>query len=247
MKNYCIANWKMNFTTKDSIKFLDKFLKKNLDNSKSQIIFCPSFISMKDVKKRLLSYQIPIAAQNVHQAKNGSFTGEVSVDMLKEIECEWVILGHSERRQFFGEEDVILNDKLNSVLESGLNPILCIGENIEQRESNQTLNVLSEQIDKAFFNINLKHKEIIIAYEPVWAIGTGKSADVEIIEETVNWICEYLLQKYSIKIPILYGGSVSKTNCLSMMNVKNLNGFLIGTSSLNVSEFYAIYSIMGER
>ena len=167
--------------------------------------------------------------------------------MLKEIECEWVILGHSERRQYFNEEDVILNDKLNTVLRSGLNPVLCIGENLDDRNKNETFTVLKRQLDIALNNLNIKNKEIVIAYEPVWAIGTGVPATLDVIEKTVDWIKEYLLQKLSINIPILYGGSVSKSNCDDIIQLDNINGFLIGTSSLDVSEFYNIYSIMNER
>ena len=247
MKNYCIANWKMNFNISDSIKFIDDLIKNNLQNSKTKIILCPSFISIKEVGNKISKYEIELGAQNAHHSLSGAYTGEISVDMLKEIECEWVILGHSERRQYFGEEDVILNDKLNTVIKSGLNPVLCIGEDLDQRNNSETFTVLKRQLDIALNNINVENKEILIAYEPVWAIGTGVSADINIIRETVDWIKEYLLQKLSINIPILYGGSVSKSNCSDIIQLDNINGFLIGTSSLDVSEFYNIYSIMNER
>ena len=185
-----------------------------------------------------------IGAQNVHHCIKGPYTGEVSVDMLKEIECEWVILGHSERRQYFNEEDVILNDKLNTVIKSGLNPVFCIGENLEQRNNNETFSVLKHQLDIALNNINIKNIEMLIAYEPIWAIGTGVPATLDMIKETVDWIKEYLLQNLSINIPILYGGSVSKSNCADIIQLDNINGFLIGGASLDVSEFYNIYSIV---
>ena len=247
MKYYCIANWKMNFTIADSVKFVDDLIKNNLQNSKTKIILCPSFTSIKEVNDKITGHIIELGSQNVHHSSNGAYTGEISVDMLKEIECEWVILGHSERRQYFNEEDVILNDKLNTVLRSGLNPVLCIGENLDDRNKNETFTVLKRQLDIALNNLNIKNKEIIVAYEPVWAIGTGVPATLDMIEETVDWIKEYLLQKLSINIPILYGGSVSKSNCDDIIQLDNINGFLIGTSSLDVSEFYNIYSIMNER
>ena len=244
---YCIANWKMNLTTSESKLFLEKLQKKNLENTKTQIILCPSFTSLNDIKNKFLSNEIELGAQNVHQELKGAFTGEVSIAMLKEIECEWVILGHSERRQYFNEEDVIVNDKLNTVIKNGLNPILCIGENQLQRDKNETFSVLESQLNTALYNINIKNTNLIIAYEPIWAIGTGINASSNQIDEVVNWIDEFLLQEFSIKVPILYGGSVTSSNCSSMIDLEKVSGFLIGTSSLDVNEFYSIYSIINER
>jgi len=247
MKYYCVANWKMNFNTLDAIKFIDDLIKNNLQNSKTKIILCPSFVSLKEVREKISDYMIELGAQNIHHSDKGAFTGEISANMLKEIECEWVILGHSERRQYFNEEDIILNDKLNIAIKSGLKPILCIGENRDQRNNNETFAILKRQLDMALNKINVLDKEILIAYEPVWAIGAGTPATVTTIKETVDWVKEYLLQKLSINMPILYGGSVSKTNCAEIVQLDNVDGFLIGTSSLDVSEFYNIYSIMNER
>ena len=247
MKYYCVANWKMNFNTLDAIKFIDDLIKNNLQNSKTKIILCPSFVSLKEVREKILDHMIELGAQNIHHSDKGAFTGEISANMLKEIECEWVILGHSERRQYFNEEDIILNDKLNIAIKSGLKPILCIGENRDQRNNNETFVILKRQLDMALNKINVVDKEILIAYEPVWAIGAGTPATVATIKETVDWVKEYLLQKLSINMPILYGGSVSKTNCAEIVQLDNVDGFLIGTSSLDVSEFYNIYSIMNER
>ena len=247
MKYYCVANWKMNFNTLDAIKFIDDLIKNNLQNSKTKIILCPSFVSLKEVREKILNHMIELGAQNIHHSDKGAFTGEISANMLKEIECKWVILGHSERRQYFNEEDIILNDKLNIAIKSGLKPILCIGENRDQRNNNETFAILKRQLDMALNKINVLDKEILIAYEPVWAIGAGTPATVATIKETVDWVKEYLLQKLSINIPILYGGSVSKTNCAEIVKLDNVDGFLIGTSSLDVSEFYNIYSIMNER
>ncbi len=241
MKYYCVANWKMNFNTLDAIKFIDDLIKNNLKNSKTKIILCPSFVSLKEVREKILDHMIELGAQNIHHSDKGAFTGEISANMLKEIECEWVILGHSERRQYFNEEDIILNDKLNIAIKSGLKPILCIGENRDQRNNNETFAILKRQLDMALNKINVLDKEILIAYEPVWAIGVGTPATVATIKETVDWVKEYLLQKLSINMPILYGGSVSKTNCAEIVQLDNVDGFLIGTSSLDVSEFYNIY------
>ena len=246
MMRYCIANWKMNKTIQESCEFLKELNKKNLQITKSKIILCPSFVSLNLVKDHLLDNVVELGAQNVHQQERGAYTGEISISMLKEIECEWVILGHSERRQYFLEEDVIVNDKMNTVIESDLKPILCVGENQSQRDNNETFEVLSSQLTTAFSNIN-KNIEMLIAYEPVWAIGTGLSASCNQIEEVANWINDFLLQEFSIKVPILYGGSVTSSNCGSMIDLENVSGFLIGTSSLDVNEFSNIYSIVNER
>ena len=197
---YCIANWKMNLTTSESKLFLEKFQKKNLENTKTKIILCPSFTSLNEMRNNLLSNNIELGAQNVHQELRGAFTGEISINMLKEIECEWVILGHSERRQHFNEEDVIINDKLNAVIQNGLNPILCIGENQLQRDKNETFSVLKSQLNTALYNINTINTNLIIAYEPIWAIGTGLNATSKQIDEVINWICKFLLKEFSIKI-----------------------------------------------
>ena len=243
---YCIANWKMNKTIKESYDFLDDLKKKNLQSTKSKIILCPSFVSLKSLSDELRDSSIGLGAQNVHQETSGAYTGETSVDMLREFECEWVILGHSERRQYFLEEDVIINDKMNTAIENDLKPILCVGENQSQRDNHETFSVLESQLSKALSGIK-KNAKILIAYEPVWAIGTGLSASCEQIDEVANWINEFLLQEFSIKVPILYGGSVTSSNCGSMIDLENISGFLIGTSSLDIKEFTSIFSIVNER
>jgi len=244
--NYCIANWKMNKSIKESCDFLRELKKKNLESIKSEFILCPSFVSLKAVKDELEDSAIQLGAQNVHQEKNGAYTGEISIAMLREIECEWVILGHSERRQYFLEEDIILNDKINTVIKNDLKPILCIGENQSQRNNHETFSVLKSQLRGALSGIN-NDAEVLVAYEPIWAIGTGLSASFEQIDEVANWINEFLLQEFSIKVPILYGGSVTASNCGSMIDLENISGFLIGTSSLDVNEFSSICSIVNER
>ena len=247
MNYYCIANWKMNLTNSQSVKFIKDLQRNSLQNNKTKIILCPSYLSINDVRNKIIDNSIELGAQNVHQNSEGSYTGEISVAMLRDIECEWVILGHSERRQYYNEEDVIINDKINIVIKNGLNPILCIGESLEQRNKNETFSILSHQLDLCLKDITPNNSNFLIAYEPIWAIGAGESATISQIREVADWINEYLLQKFSINIPILYGGSVSKTNCDDIIQLENINGFLIGTSSLDVSEFYNIYSIMNER
>ena len=245
--NYCIANWKMNLTILESRLFLEELQKKNLQKIKTKIILCPSFTSLNEIKNNLQSSDIELGAQNVHQKLTGAFTGEISINMLKEIECKWVILGHSERRQYFNEEDVIINDKLNTVVENDLKPILCIGENLDQRNKNETFSILGHQLSTALNKNNIKNSQLIVAYEPVWAIGTGVSASIDEISNSIKWIKEFLLEEFSLKIPILYGGSVSSSNSVDIGQIDGVDGFLIGTSSLDVEEFYKIYLNMNER
>jgi len=244
---YCIANWKMNLNIKESILFSEELQKKDLEKKKTQIILCPSFVSLKELKKSFLNSKLTLGAQNVHHEYKGAFTGEVSIEMLKEVKCEWVILGHSERRQYFNEEDVIINDKLNTVVKNDLKPILCIGETLDQKNKNETFSVLKHQLNTALNKINVENSGLVIAYEPVWAIGTGLSASIDEISNSIKWIKEFLLEEFSIKIPILYGGSVSSSNSVAIGEVDGVDGFLIGTSSLDVEEFYKIYLNMNER
>ena len=244
---YCIANWKMNFNIMQSTNFIVDLMKKDLQNNKTTIILSPSFTSLSDVKKSLEKTRIELAAQNINANLSGAHTGEISVSMLKELECDWVILGHSERRQYYNEEDVILNDKLNTALKSGLNPILCVGESLDQRKNNETFSVLKHQLDIVFNNINIEKNKILLAYEPVWAIGSGLAATTDIISEVAGYLKEYLMQNFSLNIPILYGGSVSKENSLSIIEIEAIDGFLIGGASLDVNEFYSIYLNMIER
>ena len=244
---YCIANWKMNFNIMQSTNFIVDLMKKDLQNNKTTIILSPSFTSLSDVKKSLEKTRIELAAQNINANLSGAHTGEISVSMLKELECDWVIIGHSERRQYYNEEDVILNDKLNTALKSGLNPILCVGESLDQRKNNETFSVLKHQLDIVFNNINIEKNKILLAYEPVWAIGSGLAATTDIISEVAGYLKEYLMQNFSLNIPILYGGSVSKENSLSIIEIEAIDGFLIGGASLDVNEFYSIYLNMIER
>ena len=244
---YCVANWKMNLNIKESVDFATNLAKKDLQNKKTTIILSPSFTSLPDVKKSLIETDIELSAQNVSHHLSGAYTGEISISMIKELECDWVILGHSERRQFYGEEDVIINDKLSTVIKNGLNPILCIGESLNERKIGETFSILKHQLDIALSNIDIEKGKMLIAYEPVWAIGSGIPATVEIISEVAKYLKEYLMQSFSLNIPILYGGSVSEENSLSIIDINGIDGFLIGGASLDINKFYSIYLNMIER
>ena len=170
INKYCIANWKMNFTTKESLDFVSKLNAKDLNKGESQIILCPSFTAIHSTVSANLESSIFVGAQDMNNNKSGAHTGEISADMLKETGAEYVILGHSERRHIYGEKDKVINAKIVQALANNLVPILCIGEHLDERESGNTNLILKDQLKVGLNNIK---GEFIIAYEPVWAIGTG--------------------------------------------------------------------------
>ncbi len=245
MKNntYCIANWKMCLNKRESINYIENFLKFDLSINSAQIIICPSFPSLDSISS-IKQNEIEFGTQNISEYDKGAYTGEVSVSMAEELNCQWSIVGHSERRKFFGDSNDIVANKMNQIYNSSLNPILCIGETLDERQSGLTFNILEKQIDNAFSKVDFSiNKNVLIAYEPVWAIGTGISADIEIIEENMNFIKNFI-KKFDGKncnICLLYGGSVDKDNALEIYSLKEVSGFLIGTSSLNPETFYSIY------
>lgn len=244
--SYCIANWKMNHT-KDSMSIFATQLKheKKININVKQII-CPAYVHLNELKDLLSGLDIEIGSQNASEYESGAYTGEVSIDMLNEIGVEYVIVGHSERRHIFSESDGQINSKLNAVIKGGLKPILCIGETIEDRKNGKTNQVLQNQLSSAFSNINDLSAVSIIAYEPVWAIGSGIAADTETIEETHQSI-RTLLEKLGIQsqsLSLIYGGSVTPKNCTEIFQLENVDGFLIGGASLKAETFLDIYHQM---
>tara|TARA_B100001250_G_scaffold47646_1_gene37303 strand:+ start:6657 stop:7406 length:750 start_codon:yes stop_codon:yes gene_type:complete len=241
---YCVANWKMNFNSTQSKEYLDSIRNKKLKKNNIKIIIASSFIDIA-MNSKYLANNIAFAAQNVFYEDKGAYTGEISCNMLKEINCNWVIIGHSERRAIFHEDNKIINKKLTKVINEKLRPILCIGETEEERSQNKTLEILTSQLLTAFNGISHdKINNIKIAYEPVWAIGTGKTAHFDIINDTHKIIRNILLKNgyNGNDIPILYGGSVNEKNAKDLAEIKNVDGFLIGGASLEVEKFYSIYS-----
>jgi len=241
--SYCIANWKMNHTS-DSIKQFINDLE-SIDSFKSDVktIICPSYVHLYLVQNFLFESNIEIGSQNVSEFDLGAFTGEVSANMLKDIGVRYVILGHSERRHLFSETNKQINCKLNAVIKNDLEPILCIGETLEQRKDGDTEKVLREQLNSMFNKIVDLSKVSIVAYEPVWAIGTGIAADLETINSTHKLIRKILnncgLQ--SDAISLLYGGSVIPENCSEIFKLEHVDGFLIGGASLKPETFTKIY------
>lgn len=244
-KKLIAGNWKMNTNIQDATdltyQILEKIGEKHLF---SEILICPPFTNLYAVNEILKNTNISIGAQNCEYRTSGAFTGEISVDMLSNVGCSYVIIGHSERRQFYNETDELVNLKIKSVIYAGLTPILCIGETLDERNSGDTFKVLSRQLSIAFQNIDIRDlTKIIIAYEPVWAIGTGISATNEQAGEAHTWIREFLRSNYgyeAAEIRILYGGSMNDKNAFDLLSLKDVDGGLIGGASLKADSFYSI-------
>ena len=235
------GNWKMNTNVAEAV-VLAAEIRDSLDAIKGiKKIVCPPFISLMAVRSLLDNSSISIGAQNMYQEEKGAYTGEISPYMLANL-CEYVILGHSERRQHFGETDQSVNLKVKAALKANLNPIICVGELLSAREKGIAEEVVTNQLLTGLEEIESLHS-VIIAYEPVWAIGTGKNADNDTIESANNMILTIIKDlKYDIKNPkILYGGSVNNNNAENLSKICNLDGFLIGGASLDAEEFYKIY------
>ena len=243
------ANWKMYKTPQEGVHFISELNNLLLDKEKPSIIFCPPFTSLFHMNEMISDLDISLGAQNVYFEKDGAFTGEISMRMLKSSGVQYVIVGHSERRHIFNESNKDINKKLHAVLENDTIPILCVGEKLEDRESNNTRMILMKQLKDGLVGINKDMIErIIIAYEPVWAIGTGVNALPNQVEESHAMIWEILLELYdnNIKnnIPILYGGSVKPDNSEVLIRTKGVDGFLIGGASLNLDMFTKIIEIV---
>jgi len=234
-----VANWKMNKTVEESIEFLKEF--KNLIKSENEIVIAPPFTALEECKK-LIDKKIDLSAQNINENYEGAYTGEISAGMINEL-CDYVILGHSERREYFNESDDLINKKVKTALKNKLKVILCIGETLEQRESNNTNNIIKNQLNNCLKNIN-DLKYIVIAYEPVWAIGTGKTATPEQAEDVHRYIRQLLEKKYKdSNVRILYGGSVKASNVKELMSMKDIDGALVGGASLDPRSFADICNV----
>lgn len=241
-KPFIAGNWKMYKNAKEAVA-LAKELKSNLKNIKDRdVLICPGFAALCCVYGEIKGSNIKLGAQDMYFENEGAFTGEVSPLMVKDF-CEYVILGHSERRQLFNETDESVNKKIKKALEHGLKPILCIGESLEEREKDKTFDVIKNQLKKSLKNIK-EIKNIIIAYEPVWAIGTGKTATPEQAEEVHAFIREWVGKNYDSEaadnLRILYGGSVKPENAKELMEKEDIDGALVGGASLDADDFSKI-------
>lgn len=236
------GNWKMNNTASEGVALV-KAIAPLVENAGCDIVVCVPAIDIPAVGEALKGTNIALGAENVHYAEKGAFTGEISAAMLKEYNVEYVIVGHSERRQYFGETDETVNKRTLAALAAGLTPIVCIGESLEERETGRTEEVLAVQIREGLKGIE-DVKKIVIAYEPVWAIGTGKTATAEQANETIGFIRktvgEMFCPKCAEALRIQYGGSMNAKNCKELMAMPEIDGGLIGGASLKAPDFAAI-------
>jgi len=240
------GNWKMYLDVKQGVELALTLVEQTGEITDRDILICPSFPLLSDVGKVLKGSRINLGAQNMYFEKEGPFTGEVSAEMLRSVGCEWVILGHSERRHVFGEKNELINKKLLRAREQGLKPILCIGELLEEREAGKTQEVVKKQLVEGLKGLNSENelKDVTVAYEPVWAIGTGKTAtpvDADSVHVFIRKIIADLFgNKASQELRILYGGSVKPDNIDGLMAMENINGVLVGGASLNADSFLRI-------
>lgn len=249
MKRLIVANWKMNKIIKEAIFSAKEFKKLLKDEKDIDIVVCPPFTALHAVSNELKGSNIKLGAQNMYFEEYGAYTGEISASMLKEIGCEYVILGHSERREVFGEDDFLINKKVIAALSHSLKPILCIGESLEDRNKGNTNEVLENQLKNCFKNVEDKQLlKISIAYEPIWAISKGnpnhKAATKEDAEEAHKFIRSILAGMFgedtAKNVRIIYGGSMKPENAKELLSMPNINGGLIGNASLEAKGFAGI-------
>lgn len=245
-KNIVAGNWKMNNTVGQTADLIND-LKSSLQGSEPncRVIIAPTFVNLSAAVAHTEGTVIEVAAQNMHQAENGAYTGEISADMLTSVGIKTVILGHSERRQYFGETDELLAEKVNQALDKGLEVIFCFGETLEERQVGDELLEVGSQIKKSLFHLPADAwKNIILAYEPVWAIGTGETATPEQAQEMHAFVRKIVSKKYSEELgndlTILYGGSVKPGNAKEIFSQEDVDGGLIGGASLKAADFTAI-------
>jgi len=239
------GNWKMHKTIAEARNLASEIARKAVDLKEATLILIPPFTAISEVRKALEGTEIMVGAQDVFWEDQGAFTGEISPFQLKEAGCELVIIGHSERRQYFSETDEIVKKKVQAALRHNLIPIVCIGETLEEREKGQTLQKITTQLEQSIFTLSGDDfQKIILAYEPIWAIGTGRNATPEQAEEVHSFIRNLIAHKYGKSLAsyaiILYGGSVKPANSSSLSREKDINGFLVGGASLEAESFLAI-------
>lgn len=246
MKKFLIAgNWKMNLDLLETAELCESIMSNMKDIKENvEVLVCPPFTNILTAIDTLEGSAVKVGAQNCHFELKGAFTGEISVDMLKSLNCRYVIIGHSERRTFFHETDELINKKAKTILSSGLKPIICIGETLDERNSNLTFTILERQLSIGLNNIDSSNfVNITIAYEPVWAIGTGVSASTEQAQEAHAWIKNYLVRNFgelAQTIKILYGGSMNEKNAYDLLSQKDVHGGLIGGAALKPESFQQI-------
>jgi len=238
----------MNKNISEAIELANGLNRNLYDISTAEIVICPPFTALSEVYEIIAETNIALGAQDVYWQEKGAFTGEISCSMLKDAGCKYAIVGHSERRKYFNESDAEINKKIKALLGNDLIPIVCVGETLEQRENNQTFEIVKTQIESCLKDISLDDPaRLIIAYEPVWAIGTGKNATPAQAQEVHKFIrdllAKILSKDASDKIAIQYGGSVTAQNISDLINEKDIDGALVGGASLDVDSFTKIVKI----
>ncbi len=239
------GNWKMNKNLQESQKLTLDILSKLNANSAARVVVAPTFTNLQAVASQTNNTKVEVAAQNIHQATNGAFTGEISADMVKSVGVDIVILGHSERRAYFGETDELLVQKVDAALANGLEIIFCFGEDLKDRKSGKHFEIVENQLKNGVFHIAPDAwKSVVLAYEPVWAIGTGETASPEQAQEMHAFIRETIAGKFGKQVAgsvsILYGGSVKPDNAKEIFSKPDVDGGLIGGASLKADDFLAI-------
>jgi triosephosphate isomerase len=238
------GNWKMNLNRTDAVALAQGIVTAAAD-AHCDVLVCPPTIYLDAVGSAVADSKVDLGAQDVYFEQNGAFTGETSTEMLKDIGCNHVILGHSERRNVIGETDSLINRKVRAAIDAGLTPVVCVGELLEQRESGQTLEVVKSQFEGSLKGISAEEMvNIVIAYEPVWAIGTGKTATPEQAQEVHADLRKILSERYNPEVAdqvrILYGGSVKPANATDLMARPDIDGALVGGAALDADSFRAI-------
>jgi len=246
-KQIVAGNWKMNKNVQESTELASEIVEKvkGLDLGNTRVIVTPTFVNISEVVKVTKGSAVEVAAQNMHQAKSGAFTGEISGEMLTSLGLKTVILGHSERREYFGETDAILAQKVDAALANGLEIVFCFGEVLAERKADKHFDVVESQIKNALFHLDAAAwKNIVLAYEPVWAIGTGETASPEQAQEMHAFIRKIVADKYNAEVAnnvsILYGGSVNPGNAKEIFSKEDVDGGLIGGAALNADNFLAL-------
>ncbi len=239
------GNWKMNKTRPEAKALLEEIKPLVANAGEVEVVACVPFTNLETAIAATEGTNIKIGAENVHFEKSGAYTGEISADMLTELGVEYVVIGHSERRQYFGETDETVNKRTKAALAAGLKPIVCVGELLWERECNITEEVISRQIKLDLYDVSAEDvKKTVIAYEPVWAIGTGKTATADQAEEVCALIRSTLAKLYdeatAQAVTIQYGGSMNAANCAELLSKENVDGGLIGGASLKANDFNTI-------
>ena len=239
---YLICNLKENMTLTETLKYLEDY--RSIPKTNLKIIMCPSYPYLLLFNKN----NSLLGSQDVSIYQSGAHTGEVSAVQLASINCHYSLIGHSERRRTYNENEVVIARKIRNCFDAGLKVIYCIGETLEEKERLKTMSVLEKQLGRVLNNFKREELEnIIIAYEPVWAIGTGKKASNIIIYEVINFIKKLLKEYYELDIPVLYGGSINKDNIIELEKIDLLDGYLLGKSSLNIEELKQIINKINDK